>query len=666
MCWAWTVSAAPTAGTILYHEPLQLMKAPEDTGAGAQRMRLSVDFVEVIRFEAFGRTFELHVQRNERLHRRRISADFELLTGKVAGDRDSWVRLTRRGASLSGIIRTGGDIYGIEPGDVVAPAALNPARNNDADNAIFRLADVLIPAGAATCGVDDNGTAMRADQAFAELASELNSPQILAAAGAAEQIDVSALGDFEFFSQFGSSAESELLARFNIVDGIFSEQLGVAIAVSDPTVFTSSGGDPFSPTTNASDLLDEVMDYRVANDLSSYGLTHLLTGKNLDGSTVGIAVRGDTTPGGLPLFGACTSSGVGLSQTQSFLTSTSALIIAHEIGHNFGALHDGAAADPGDDPNPCDGTPPTFLMAPSLNGSSTFSQCSLNTMQVIVDAATCLTPAPLHDVAVTAPADFSIGVGGQFDLEFTISNTGDIDVSGVVGLLGVPTSTTLINLTSSQGSCNLLVAECVLGTLAQGQAALITATLNADAGGDAMVSLTAQADADSNPANDEGAVTVTIDDSVDVTSSLTGAAALDRGQTGQAQISVANLSSLDASNVEVTVSGSAGLTITEVASPQGSCSLAACNLGNLDGLSSIQITVSYSADEAGAQILSAAAASNESDSVPANNASQLNVAVNEPPAASAASSSGGGGGSLGFATLLGLIAAARRGRFRDR
>src|SRR5690606_10710503 len=105
------------------------------------------------------------------------------------------------------------------------------------------------------------------------------------------RIELSAIGD-SFYRQghtSDQSARDQILLRLNNVDGIFSSQVGVAIQV--PTVvIEDSSSSSLSSSTSSGALLEELGILRKNSpELRSRGLTHLFTGRDLDGDTVGIA-----------------------------------------------------------------------------------------------------------------------------------------------------------------------------------------------------------------------------------------------------------------------------------------------------------------------------------------------------------------------------------------
>ncbi len=104
-----------------------------------------------------------------------------------------------------------------------------------------------------------------------------------------KQVRIGVVADYEFVTQFANSTpEDAIVARMNIVDGIFSSQLGVKVSLGTPTLFRSAS-DPFTKS-KASELLAELADYRFGSQAQQqYGITHLMTGRDLDTTTVGIA-----------------------------------------------------------------------------------------------------------------------------------------------------------------------------------------------------------------------------------------------------------------------------------------------------------------------------------------------------------------------------------------
>ena len=321
--------AAPTNGyRVLHHEPVQVKS---EKGIGAS---------EHMSFDAYGRRFELTVAPNERIRRGMSAGATQTVpfAGTIDGIAGSWVRVTRSATGLRGMVFDGHDMYAIEPASEVAPVSVQPMSATNGETVVYRLSDAVMPVETMTCEIaipdatpDSPPTAADALQ---QLTTELHTFQV-AEATAMKQVKVGVVGDFEFVNQFTTSTpEDAIVARMNIVDGIFSSQLGVKVSLATPTLFRTAS-DPFTKS-KASDLLVEVRNFRSGSQAQkALGITHLMTGRNLDTSTVGIAYIG----------GLC-SSQFGSSLSQSGTNTTqAALIAAHEIGHNFGAPHDGDSAE---------------------------------------------------------------------------------------------------------------------------------------------------------------------------------------------------------------------------------------------------------------------------------------------------------------------------------
>ena len=139
--------------------------------------------------------------------------------------------------------------------------------------------------------------------------------------------------DFEYFSIFGSTeatlAQIELV--INIVNEQYESEVGVRHTISEAIVRPTSN-DPFT-TSDSEALLSEFRAFYTGggagNGTITGDLAHLFTGRNLDGSTVGLAFTGVV----------CNRRfGFGLSQRLNRLSSTTD-VFAHELGHNWNQPH---------------------------------------------------------------------------------------------------------------------------------------------------------------------------------------------------------------------------------------------------------------------------------------------------------------------------------------
>ena len=185
-----------------------------------------------------------------------------------------------------------------------------------------------------------------------------------------------------------------------------------------------------------------------------------MTGRDLDGRTVGIAY----------ILGLC-SSGFGASLAQSTgSVQLGALIMAHEIGHVFGAPHD---ADP---EGACASTSTDYLMASQINDSSTFSACSLEQMAPAM-ARSCLAPYEAADAAVEAPQNLGIPVGQPADISLGVRSVGNAEVTNARLIIALPAGGTVVSATGSGVACGVsgLNIDCALGNIAP--AALLPTTI---------------------------------------------------------------------------------------------------------------------------------------------------------------------------------------------
>ncbi|GJL54912.1 MAG: hypothetical protein NPIRA02_20440 [Nitrospirales bacterium] len=356
-------------------------------------------------FKAFGRTFDVVLESNNRLIDKLSNAEKErlikantLYRGTIQGIEHSWVRLTKMGKYWSGMFWDGQEVFIIDSMQAMASALSVKPSSDSSTHGIYRLSDTR-DLGVATCGLGTPGTPAKPMTDYSALLEELKGFVPAQAAGASFNLDMAIVSDPQFAqiqqNNFGTSADAAVLARLNVVDGIFSEQVGVQINLVEIRHLPQNGA---LTSSNPSTLLNQFGDFTSGSTFTHPGIAHLFTGRDLSGSTIGIAF----------LSSLCSSRfGVGVDQIRGGGTA-GALVVAHELGHNFGAPHDNQGG------SACASTPGNFLMNPSINGSDQFSQCSLNQMQPVVDRAACITVIDLSlpTVDITSPLDGAFVIGG--------------------------------------------------------------------------------------------------------------------------------------------------------------------------------------------------------------------------------------------------------------
>jgi hypothetical protein len=287
-----------------------------------------------------------------------------------------------------------------------APAAVN---DGAAGTMMFKLSDAVLEQGVSFTQ-DAVGMPRDAAAAYDDLIGELRvRTRALQAGVATEGVEISVLGDAAYLARFAKEADARdaILTRLNNVDGIFSAQVGVEIQVMSVNIASDLTAS-LSATTDASALLDELGRLRQRTAaLSSTGLTHMFTGRPLDGNLAGIAFT-------LALCSERFAASLTMAHSSVALDT---LITAHEIGHVFGAPHDGEQQ--------CESTPQgQYIMTPTLNTAVTsFSQCSLDQIDAVIDSYACVAalpptdPTPPAPPAPPAPPSSTDGGGGGGSLD---------------------------------------------------------------------------------------------------------------------------------------------------------------------------------------------------------------------------------------------------------
>jgi hypothetical protein len=630
---------------ILYFEPLRLSASSPIQQKSARSRELQ--------FDAYGRRFVVSLQTNEKLSPLLQSktgvAPLELYKGQVDGLAGSWARIGIADGQLRGMLWDGADLYIIEPVAKLSDSLPAHIRVSEDATAIFRLKDVLMKSGAASCGTDSDAIDVnKGSESYGSLLNELKSaPAIMQAAGASRRLELSALGDMLFVNRYGTEAQAraEILLRLNNVDGIFSSQLGVEIQVPIVDI-----GDSLSETTSASSLLDELGNLRKRSpNLNSRGLTHLFTGRNLDGTTVGIAY----------LDSLCNQRyGAGLSEASSRSSWIESLIAAHEIGHNFGAPHDGEAN------KACASTTTgQFLMSPSINGSDDFSQCSLDVMRPRVTTSSCITSLPAADIAI-AP-NFGVlqhTVGRGFAWNVTVSNVGGVMTANARAEIVMPPAITVQEAFVIGGSCvsGAGVITCQLGQIAGGSSTAINLILSSDVVGTNDVALRVSASNETQTNNNNGSAKIEIEAEADLGIALQAPASATNGTPFNVSLTARNVSGTEARGITLAVDLPAGVTASAATLNGANCVLQTaaitCTLDSLASGASATGTASLIASTDGSAVLQARVAGSYVDPVAGNDTASATVNVTTPAPTRQAASAGGGGGSSSGSLLFALLA----------
>ena len=336
--------------------------------------------------------------------------------GKVSGAENTFVRLVLDGERLQGIIITPGETFYVEPVRDLTPAAAGK------EYVFYAGSDVKQTDG--ECGVTLAGKiAERAAAAGltngsgAATTSALSTPKPEEIFAPMPEADIATEADFEFFQLSGNSvanANSDILNIMTQVDGIYESQLGMSMRVVFQRVWTTNT-DPYTLTDSEDALFEFAENYDdtfLPGAPPTRDLTHMFTGKEFDGSTIGIAFTGVVCDAPPASYGISESKFLENNPSPGITPIAQRVAVtAHEIGHNFSASH--TSPVPPATPN-CDTA--NSIMNASVTGSSNFCQFSRDqiTSHVTGTGGSCLTrlTQPGCSYGITPATGFYTVAGG--------------------------------------------------------------------------------------------------------------------------------------------------------------------------------------------------------------------------------------------------------------
>ncbi len=157
-------------------------------------------------------------------------------------------------------------------------------------------------------------------------------------------------------------------------------------------------------------------------------------------------------------------------------------------------------------------------MAPTINNSNQFSECSIREMQAEIAAATCLTRIGPADMRVTLTQPAQAFAGLSFLQTASVENDGADEATGVVFTATAAPGLTIEAAQAGGVSCTVSPssANCPLGAVGGGAARGVTLTLRAAAAGTFALTANVAATTDADLRDNTAGVAVTALPAVDL------------------------------------------------------------------------------------------------------------------------------------------------------
>ncbi len=295
----------------------------------------------------------------------------------------------------------------------------------------------------------------------------------LAVGGITQAVNVVLALDQFHTAQYADSVQ-RAMRILNNIDAIYRNSLGIAI--NNTAIQSFNNNNPlFAGETNAETLLDQA----IINQAIVFGNSQRTLGALITARDIQVPLIGNGVAGIAPLNATCvTQNGLSIAVSVNEdrgSEGVASIILAHEMGHNFGANHDGSGANA-----LCPVS--THIMSPVVaNGLSAFSNCSMTEINAHIANGNCYKePIDIALAKFGAAPPNNLSQQQEITRQIAVSNNGTVAVSNVQidGDINNVAFASFSEVTVNGQVCNLIAAgksyQCTITSITPATQQIIT------------------------------------------------------------------------------------------------------------------------------------------------------------------------------------------------
>ena len=299
--------------------------------------------------------------------------------GKVSGEPNSHVRLTIDENFLYGYVEIGEDRWFVEPVRFFTGESEDLFVWYHVENVVEVFGENMC----ASMELEENQRNLIPNMWLRN--RDADEP-VSRAMGNCYELDIAIASDWLMYDKYNQSTtevENRNIGVLNNVQGNYEGEFNDDIIFNIATQYISTCNtcDPWTGSNEAGALLSSFRSWGNSGNFGvTFGVASLWTARNFNGGTLGVAYIG----------GVCNNSRYNVNEDFTSNAQLLRVLQAHELGHNFNALHD------------AQGSP--YIMAPNVSTSTTWSSTSINAISSFIQNLSNV-PNCMDDCSDPVPPD---------------------------------------------------------------------------------------------------------------------------------------------------------------------------------------------------------------------------------------------------------------------